>query len=411
MAKNFQKGKIIACLDIGSSKLMCLIAIINNDDIKILGYSHKESRGIVGGGISDMRLAQKSITNAVSEAERMAGLNIEKLLVNISGNQVTSTRKEESIKITSSMVKSSDISNLASKLRSQYRRDHREMIHLIPLQYRIDDSSPVINPRYMSGNKLFAKFHAISTSKTTILNIENCLKRCQLSINNYIVEPYASALACLNENEINLGNLLIDIGADITSFCLMLEGKLVYVGSIAIGGNHITKDISTILGVNFNAAEKIKNLNSSLFVSPIEEKEVIKFRMTENDAPAMYKITRLELCEIISSRLEEIFEAIKITMAKNKVPDFLVNNITLTGGVSAIVGIDKLAEDIFDKDVRIGYPTQLPDILPELDFPNYACALGMLVFSKNLLQKEKIKGGFEIKGNWFRNFIEKLVSV
>src|SRR3989338_3569973 len=264
MAKNFQKGKIIACLDIGSSKLMCLIAIINNDDIKILGYSHKESRGIVGGGISDMRLAQKSITNAVSEAERMAGLNIEKLLVNISGNQVTSTRKEESIKITSSMVKSSDISNLASKLRSQYRRDHREMIHLIPLQYRIDDSSPVINPRYMSGNKLFAKFHAISTSKTTILNIENCLKRCQLSINNYIVEPYASALACLNENEINLGNLLIDIGADITSFCLMLEGKLVYVGSIAIGGNHITKDISTILGVNFNAAEKIKNLNSSL---------------------------------------------------------------------------------------------------------------------------------------------------
>lgn len=411
MAKNFQKGKIIACLDIGSSKLMCLIAIIDNEDIKILGYSHKASHGIVGGAISDMRLAQKSIINAVSEAERMAGLNIERLLVSISGNQVTSSRKEEGIKIASGTVKSSDITNLASKIRFEYRRNNREMIHLIPLQYHIDDSSPVQNPRYMSGNKLFAKFHAISTSKTTIRNIENCLKRCQLSVNNYIIEPYASALSCLNENEMNLGSLVIDVGGDVTSFCLLLEGKLVYSGSIAIGGNHITKDISTILGINFNAAEKIKNLNSSLLISPIEEKELIKFKMTENDSPAMYKITRSELCEIISSRIEEIFESIKTSMSKAGVPSFLVNNIVLTGGVCAVIGIDKLAEKIFDKDVKIGYPKQLPSLIPELDFPNYACALGMLIFSKNLLLKEKIKGGFEIKTSWFRSFIEKLVAV
>ncbi len=405
------KGKIIACLDIGSSKLMCVIAAIDNETIKILGYSHKESRGISAGAISDMRLAQKSITNAVSEAERMAGLNIGRLLVSISGHQVKSNRIEENVKIASEMVKSSDISSLAGKVRNQFRREHREMIHLIPLQYHIDDSSPVQNPRYMSGNKLFAKFHAVSTSQTTIRNIENCLKRCQLSINNYIVEPYASSLACLSENEMNLGTLLIDFGGDVTSFSLLLEGKLVYVGSVPIGGNHITKDIATILGINFNIAEKIKNLNATLLISPIEENEIIKFRITDNENNSMMKFTKRELCEIMTCRIEEILEATKETIEKSGVPSFLINNIVLTGGVCAIIGIDKLSQEIFEKNVRIGFPSQIKDIPEELDFPIYSCALGMLYFSKNLLLREKIKGSFEIKGGWFKTLIDKLASI
>lgn len=406
MAKRPSRGKIIACIDIGSSKLMCIIASIDNDRIRILGHSHKESLGIAGGAISDMRLAQKSITNVVCEAERMAGINIEKLVVSISGNQVSSSRVEEWIKIGSGTVRQSDISGLASKIRAVFRRKNREMIHLIPLQYHIDDSLPVQNPRYMSGGKLFAKFHAVATSKTTILNIENCLKRSHLSVNNYVVEPYASALTCLSENEMNLGTLLVDFGGDVTSFCLMLEGKMVYVGSVAIGGNHITKDIATILKINVKEAEKIKNLNASLLISPIEEKELINFSSLNKDI----SLTKLELCEIMNCRIEEILEEIKNTMAKAKLPDFLVNNIVLTGGACSIIGVDKVCEDVFDKNVRIGYPVNLKNLSEELSSPSYACALGMLLFSKNLFLREKIKGGFEVKGGWFRNFIDKIVS-
>lgn len=411
MAKNFHKGKIVACLDMGSSKLMCLIAAVDNEEIKILGYSHKESRGIVGGAISDMRLAQKSITNAVSEAERMAGLNIEQLLIALSGSQVVSSRKEEGVKIASDMVKTSDISSLANKVRVEFRKNNREMIHLIPLQYRIDDCSPVQNPRYMSGEKLFAKFHTVSTSHTAIRNIENCLRRCQLSINSYVVEPYASALACLSENEMVIGSLLIDIGADVTSFCLIMEGKLVYVNHVPIGGNHITKDIATILNISFYAAEKIKNLNSSLIISPLEEKEVIKFKSTENENLGLVKITRAELRDIIKSRLDEILETTKATLDKSGVPSFLVNNIVLTGGVSGFVGIDKATSDIFDRNARIGYPNQIEEIPSELALPSYSCSLGMLIFLKNLYLKEKNKDGFESKNNWFRRFIEKIVAV
>lgn len=411
MSKNAKKGKIVACLDMGSSKLVCLIASITNDDVQILGYGHKESRGISASAISDMRLAQKSITNVVSEAERMAGFNIDRLLIGISGSQVISTRKEVSTKIAADIVKASDIAALAAKVRAEFKKNNREIIHLVPLQYRIDDSAPVVNPRYMSGETLYAKFHVVSTSQTTIKNIENCLKRCQLSVNNYVVEPYASGLSCLSDNEMDLGALLIDIGGSSTSFSIILEGKLIHVGHSPIGGVHITKDISTILNVSFDSAEKIKNLNSSLLISPIEERELIKMKFIDADAQEMIQITRAELRDIIQSRLEEMFESVKTILEKSGISVYKLGNIVLTGGVTSIVGIDKLASEIFEKNVRIGYPNKLESIASELLNPTHSCSLGMLVFLHNLHLKEKIKDGFESKNSWFARLIEKLAAV
>jgi len=411
MSKNLKKGKITACLDMGSSKLVCIIASITNDDVQILGYGHKESKGIAASAISDMTLAQKSITNVVSEAERMAGFNIDRLLVGISGSQVVSTRKEVSTKIASDIVKTSDIAVLAAKVRAEFKKNNREIIHLIPLQYRIDDSAPVVNPRYMSGEKLYAKFHVVSTSQTTIKNIENCLRRCQLSVNNYIVEPHASALSCLSDNEMNLGSLLIDIGGSSTSFAIITEGKLIHIGNSPIGGFHITKDISTILNINIDAAEKIKNLNSSLLISPIEEREMIKLKFLDNDGSEMIRITRVELRDIIQSRLEEMFESVRNILEKSGMPLYMIGNIILTGGVTSIVGIDKLASEVFVKNVRIGYPNKLDSMPSEILNPTHSCSIGMLVFLKNLYMKEKIKDGFESKSSWFARLIEKLATV
>lgn len=412
MAKNIKKGKIVACLDMGSSKLVCIIASISNGEVEILGYGHKESKGISGSAISDMRLAQKAITNVVSEAERMAGFNIDRLLVGISGSQVVSSRKEVSSKIAADIVKASDIANLANKIRADFKKNNREIIHLIPTQYRIDDSAPVVNPRYMSGETLYAKFHVVSTSQTTIKNIENCFKRCQLSVNNYVVEPYASALSCLSDNEMNLGTLLIDIGGSSTSFAIILEGKLIHIGNSPIGGMHITKDISTILNVGFDVAEKIKNLNSSLLISPIEEREMIRLKFSEtNDGPNMIRITRLELSEIIKSRIEEMFESVKTILEKSGIPIYMLSNIVLTGGVTSTVGIDKLAAEIFGKNVRIGYPNKLEIKVSEILNPTHSCSLGMLIFLRNLYLKEKIKDGFESKNSWFKRLIEKLAAI
>ena len=412
MSKIYKNLRTVACLDIGSSKMLCIIANIGNDGIEILGYSHKESRGISFGAISDIKLAQKSIINVVSEAERMAGLNIDKILIGISGSQLLSTRKDVVDKIAKGIVKQSDIANSVAKVRLEYSKSLKEPIHLIPINYRIDDSPAIVNPRQMMGQKLYSRFHVVSASKTIISNIENCLKRCQLSVESYVAEPFASALASLSENELNLGSLVIDIGGSSTSFCIIYEEKLYHVGHILIGGHNITKDISTILGVRIEVAEKIKNLNNTLIISPIEEKEIIKFKTNENyEDQSISRISREDLKNIIESRLAEIFENIKSNLEKNHIPLGMLPNIVLVGGVATTIGIDKLASEIFKKNIRIGYPSKFNLAPSELINTSSTCALGMLIFLRDKMMNSKLVDSYESKNNWFKKMLDKLVNV
>lgn len=409
MTKN--KGKIVACLDIGTTKLVCVIAAVNGKEVTLLGYGYRESRGIIASAISDMKLAQKAITNVVCDAERMAGFNIDRLIVGLSGAQTLSQRKIVKSKISSDMVKNSDITNLANSIRLEYKNNNRDLIHLIPLQYRIDDSNPVQNPRYMTGNFLAAKFHVVSTSTTTTKNIENCLKRCQLSVYNYIAESYSSALSSLSDNELNLGTAVIDIGGSDTSFSIIFDNKLVYTDNFPVGGIHITRDIAMILNIDFKTAETIKNLNNSLVMGSVEEKEIINLKADDFDILDVSNITKKDLKEIIQSRLEEILEAVKTKMEKQGYGSFVINNLVLTGGVSNIIGIDKIASKIFKKPVRIGYPHRIENVPEMFDDPSFCSVFGMLNFLKNIYLKEKIRDGFETKNGFIRKVVDKLMSL
>ncbi len=409
MAKN--KGKVVACLDIGTTKLVCIIAAVDDKEITVLGYGYRESRGIIASAISDMKMAQKAITNVVCDAERMAGFNIDRLIVGLSGAQTLSQKKIVKSKIASDMVKNSDITNLTSSIRLEYKKNNRDLIHLIPLQYRIDDSNPVQNPRYMTGKFLAAKFHVVSTSTTTTRNIENCLKRCQLSVYNYIAESYSSALSSLSDNELNLGTAVIDIGGGDTSFSIISDNKLVYTDNFPVGGIHITRDIAMILNVDFKTAETIKNLNSSLVMGSVEEREIINLKADDFDILDVSSITKKDLKEIIQSRLEEILESVKSKMEQQGYGSFVINNLVLTGGVANTIGLDKIASKIFKKPVRIGYPNRVENIPEMFDDPSFCSAFGMLNFLKNIYSKEKIRDGFETKNSFVRRVIDKLMSL
>jgi cell division protein FtsA len=407
-----KKGKIIACLDMGTSNLVCLIAsIINDDEIEILGFGHKAAKGILDSSISDMKIAEKAIKNTIFEAERMADCNISKVVVGISGSQVKSSIKEFSVNISSGVIKSSDINSIVEKIRLAYKKENKTILHLIPLRYRIDESLIVENPIYMSGKKLHIKFHVVSTSKTTITNIENCLKNCQLSVDSYVVEPFASTFACLNNNEMNLNTLFIDIGGSSSSFAILMDGKLSFVGNCLIGGKHITKDIATILNISTSYAEKIKNLNSSVVISPIEEKELIKLStFDENEIASNIMINRLDFCEILKSRIEEIFESIKSSIEKTNFPLHLLSNIVISGGVASTIGIDRIASSIFNKNVRIGYPSKIKNISYQLQNPSHSCSIGMIIFMQKKLITEKNKSSFQVKESWLKKLILKLAS-
>lgn len=405
------KGKIVACLDAGTTKLVCLIAAVDNKDITILGYGYRESKGITSSAISDMRLAQKAITNVVCDAERMAGFNIDRLVVGLSGSETVSQKKVAKSKIVSDMVKNSDITNLAAAVRTEYRKYNREVIHLLPMQYRIDDANPVQNPRYMSGEFLSARFHVVSASATTVRNIENCLKKCHLSIYNYVSESYSSALSCLTENELNLGTAVIDIGGGDTSFSIIMDNKLVHTGNFSAGGIHITKDIAMVLNIDFDTAETIKNLNNSLLLSSVEEREIINLKADDFEIVDASRVSKADLREIIQSRIEEILESVKEKMESAGYGGMAINNIILTGGTANIMGIDKVAIKVFRKPARIGYPNRIKNLPEMFEDPSFCAAFGMLSFLQNIFSKEQIKDGFETKNNVFTKIIDKLMSI
>lgn len=411
VASNIYKNRqIICCLDFSSSKLICIIANIGIDAVEILGYSHTEAKGISAGAISDVKLAQKSIANSVAEAEKMAGINIENVIVSLNESQLKSSYQNASEKIQKGAVQNETISNLVSKVRNYCFKNNKEPIHIMPMQYRIDDSNIIANPRYMSGEKLFAKFHLITASQTTILNIENCFKKSKLSVPKYVSSIFASSVACLKENELKIGTLLIDIGSESTSFCLFYDDKLCYRSSIALGGLNITKDISSILGINLAIAEKIKILNNTIILSPIEEQEVIKYRNLEMLQEITNKLpTRLELSAIIQARLEEIFETLSNHLKSAKISFEMISNIVLIGGVSQTLGIDKLAKQIYQKNTRIGYPIKPNNIPAEFNNITNTTALGMITFMQNDFIKNQ---GLtpENNENWLKKILNKFIK-
>lgn len=410
MNNKIKNGKIVACLDMGSSKLVCIIASIDDDEVRIIGYGHKEAKGMIGSVITDMRLAQKSIIGVVSQAERMAGLNIEEILVSISANQTKSFYEIARTKISSDSVRNCDILSLTEKVRLDFKKNNQEVIHLIPLEYNIDNSYSVDNPRYMSGSELSAKFHVISAPRSIIQNIENCLKKCQISVNSYVVDCYASSLSCLNDTEKNLRTLLIDIGSHFTSFCLYSESKLAYINCINLGGFNLTKDVATILNLNIEEAEKIKNLNSSLIINSHEKKELIKLGFGNYNRDLL-SISRDEFREIIQSRLEEVFFTIKSILERQSIQIDMISNIVLTGGATASVGIDKIVSNIFAKNVRIGYPTRYKSVINDIFNSNNCCSFGMINFLYAIHKKELARNMVNSQNSWFKKLFDKVVNV
>jgi cell division protein FtsA len=405
------KGKIVAALDIGTTKLACIIAEISDTNIRIVGYGYRQSVGITSSAITDMKLAQLAITKTIAAAEKMAGFNISKLVVNVSGFRLDAITKSVSHKISSKVVNDSDILALVSDIKLDFKNNKQDIIHLIPLEYKIDHTTKIINPRYMSGDHLSGKFYIISTQNSIIKNIENCMRSSTVSVNNYICDSYACALGVVSENELNFGTLVIDIGGNSTSFSILIDNKLHHIGNCVLGGVHITRDIAAILNVNLDIAENIKLLNNSLIVSPVEENELIKFELDDDIYPSkLIELTKIDLCNIIVARLEEIINMVKNDLEKSGYSSYSINNIIVSGGVANMIGIEKLIENIFKKNVSIGYPIGVKDLPKDLHNPSFSVALGMIIFLKQVMKKQ-IKTNFGVKNNFFKKIIDYLMSV
>lgn len=378
-----RRGTIVA-LDIGTSKVACLIGEHGETNergqnmVRISGFGHQLSEGLVGGQVMDMRKAEDSIRAAVDAAERMAGMEVRNVVIGISANQMTSDVREAAVPITGHPVNEE---HMAAALRLAYEEfwleDH-EILHAIPIGYGIDGNYGMSDPRGMYGDVLNVQMHLISAPVGPIRNLLTCIEQCHLQCEKLVITPYASALSTLMQDEIDLGVLHIDMGGGTTSASVLYEGQPIFTTIVPVGGRHITNDIVHGLNVSMATAERIKTLYGSALATPQGEREQFEVPVIGGDYQTL---PRSELTKIIRPRLEETFELVNQRLLASGMAQFAGRRLVLTGGAAQLNGAAELAQTILDKQPRLATPMRLTGLPEAAAGPSFAACAGLLTYA------------------------------
>ncbi|CAO5678592.1 MAG: Cell division protein FtsA [Holosporales bacterium] len=409
--KKFQKkqSNVIAAIDIGTSKICCAIA--KKDDfvednaeniplIRILGFGQQASKGIKNGAIVDLEALEDSVLNAIHTSEQSAGVNITDVFVNVPTNLTKIYRINASISVSGRAVDDHHIKKILNLSRDHNIQANEQIIHVIPQSYTLDSTKGIIDPRGMIGEHLTAHILVLTAPIGLIKNLSTCLGRCHLDIEAFVVSGYALTLSTLVEDEKTLGATVIDIGGTITTMASYIEGKLVDVMTIPLGGNHVTNDIARILATPIFQAERLKNLYGTLLQSLEDERETIvipqlgeQYNTIQNNT-----VSKFYLSEIIRCRMEEIFEYLFKYMRTAPVDPVVYQRIVITGGSSQLSGIREFAADFLNGQVRIGTPINTIGSTELVQTPVFSTCAGILRFAtdskKNQVQT-KISTGKE----------------
>ena len=370
---------LIAALDVGTSKICCFIARVETTGaIRVIGVGNHVSRGIRGGTVVDMEATEQSIRAAVDAAERLAGETIRDVYVNLSGVAPRSAKVAVDISIAGHEVGENDLRRVVDQVGHAEGPD-REVIHCIPIGYTIDGHRGIRDPRGMVGERLGVEMHVVTAAAGPIRNLAACISRAHLGITSFVLAPYASGLACLVEDEMDLGITLIDMGAGTTSVAVFYDGSLVHADVLAVGGGHITGDLARLLTTPAAAAERIKVLYGSAQPSLLDERETVDVpQVGELENQVTNHVPRSAINNIIHARVEETFEMVKLHLVKSGFDQVGGRKVVLTGGGSQLQGVRDIAAQVLDRQVRIGKPLRLQGLAEAAGGPAFSTCAGLL---------------------------------
>ncbi len=401
------QDKTITALDIGSTKICCFIAGITDDGaIYIKGMSHQASAGIKNGNIINMQSATKTILSAIHSAEQMAGETINNITVNLAGGLPETVIISRKMNIGGGSVREADIKRLLQDGRTASQFDERSLIHAIPIGYKIDNGATILNPHGLYAENLSLDMHLITAKNSCIKNLKDCITKCHLEIDDFVASPYASGLSVLVEDERDLGATIIDMGGGTTSIAVFYEGSIIYTDTIAIGGDHISNDIASVLSTPLAYAEKLKILHGSAIQTTTDERDIIDIIHVGEDESQTSQMPKSYLLSIIIPRIEETFEIIKQRLEASNISSLSQQRIILTGGASQLYGIRELAQQILSKQIRLGRPLAINGLAEATSGPAFATAAGLLTFAAGDKDNINIKINNNILtkiGGWFRD--------
>jgi cell division protein FtsA len=384
--KNKKKPRngLVAALDVGSTKIACFVAKVEDGIARVVGIGHQVSAGVRGGTIVDMEGAESAILTALSAAEQMAGETLESVVVNVSGGYPNSRTVAVEVSIAGHEIGDGDLRRVIDQGRNAHTQSDRRLLHAIPVSFTIDGSRGIRDPRGMCGERLGVNMNVVTANASAIRNLETVVGRCHLDIETYVVSPYAAGVASLVEDEMDLGVAIIDLGGGTTSFGVFYDGHIVYSDVVPIGGSHVTNDIARGLSTPLAHAERMKTLYGNAIASPADEREIIDVPLVGEEEHAQANhVPKSILTGIIQPRLEETFELVRSRLEASGFDKVAGRRVVLTGGASQLQGVRELAGLVLDKQVRMGRPIRLAGLSDQTGGPAFSTCAGLVNYAIN----------------------------
>lgn len=415
-----KSGNIITAIDIGTTKICVIIAIVNEENkLEVKGIGTTKAEGLLNGIVVDITKASKSISDAIVESETMADLKAKNLYVGIAGSHIKSQNTIGRISLTSGTEPrditqehvEDVITNSRNNIKIQQGNERLEIIHAIPQYYTIDEQDGILNPVNMSGFNLSAHVHIVMADINTLRNITRCIEIAGYKVKDIFLEPIASSNAVLNEVEKELGSIIIDIGGGTTDIAVFFKDSIRFSTVLAVGGTNITQDLAIGLHTSPQNAENLKINQGNSLSSQVPEDKIIEIEGIGGREPKKRKLRYV--AEIIEARMREIFEGSYKILNEQYDLKMITAGLTLTGGASLLKNSEVLAEEIFNMSTKIGYPdlANLAGPTERLENPKYATSVGILYYTYNELSNKETKIQNIKLGNPFVNFLKKLKEI
>ena len=384
-----RSGDIIVGLDIGTTKICAVVGEVSGSDINIIGIGTHPSIGLRKGVVINIESTVESIKKAVEEAELMAGCEISSVCTGIAGGHITGFNSRGIVAIKGPEITEHDVERVVDAARAVAIPMDREVIHVLPQEFIVDDEPGIQNPVGMAGVRLEAKIHIVTGAVASAHNIVKCANRSGLDVSDIVLESLASGEAVLTDEEKQLGTALLDLGGGTTDLAVFAGKNIRHTFVLSLGGNNLTNDIAIGLRTSQAEAEKIKKKFGTCLARDIGSDETIEVSGMGGREPR--KLPRQILGEILEPRLEEIFELVYREIFRARMEKAVNSGVVLTGGTSLLEGVSEVAESVFKLPARLGRPQGIKGLVDVVNNPMYATGVGLVLYGARNRNSKKFR--------------------
>jgi cell division protein FtsA len=405
MSKPRDPKNLIVGLDIGTSKIVCIVAEINDEGVlDIIGMGTSPSRGLRRGVVVNIEATVNAIQRALEEAELMADCKIREVYTGIAGSHIKSFNSHGMFAIKDKEISQMDVDRVVDTARAVNIPTDQQILHTIPQEFIVDGQEDVRDPLGMSAVRLEVKVHIVTGAVSAAQNIIKCVRRCGLEVADLVLQPLASAMAVLTEDERELGVCLVDIGGGTTDIAVFTNGAIRHTAVIPVAGDQVNNDIAVALRTPPKEAEDIKVRYGCALRQLADARDMIEVPGIGDRPPRT--LSRQTLAEFIEPRMEELYSLVQAELRRSGFEELLSSGIVITGGSAGMQGMVELGEEVFHMPVRMGWPRYEGGLAEVMHNPRYATCMGLLMAGLESRGRDAPK----LTGNSFKDILERMKS-